>query len=182
MAKYDKAFKLAVVKAYLNGQDSYVTIAKKFNIASHSTVIKWVKGYQTFGVAGLERRNIKKSYTVQFKLDVLDYKLRTGKSYQEVANAYGMTEPSLPANWMKTWSKYGIEGLSKPKGRPTMSKKKTNKNQSKLTREQELESEVELLRAENAYLKKLRALGIDIPSRLRKQNHESSQNSEKNSD
>ena len=182
MAKYDKAFKLAVVKAYLKGQDSYGTIAKKFNIASDSTIHKWVKGYKIFGVAGLERRNINKSYTVQFKLDVLDYKLRTGKSYQEVANAYGMTEPSLPANWMKTWSKYGIEGLSKPKGRPTMSKKKTNENQNKFTREQELEKEVELLRAENAYLKKLRALGIDIPSRLRKQNHELSRNSEKNSD
>src|SRR5699024_4861431 len=134
MAKYDKAFKLAVVKAYLKGQDSYETIAKKFNIASDSTIHKWVKGYKIFGVAGLERRNINKSYTVQFKLDVLDYKLRTGKSYQEVANAYGMTEPSLPANWMKTWSKYGIEGLSKQKGRPTMSKKKTNENQNKFTR------------------------------------------------
>jgi len=60
-----------------------------------------------------------------------------------------------------------------------MSKKKSNKPKKKLTRERELEEEIELLRAENAYLKKLRALGIDIPSRLRKQNHESSRNSEK---
>src|SRR5699024_3360922 len=45
MAKYNKAFKLAVVKAYLKGQDSYETIAKKFNIASDSTIHKWVKGY-----------------------------------------------------------------------------------------------------------------------------------------
>jgi len=52
----------------------------------------------------------------------------------------------------------------------------------KFTHERELERENELLRAELAYLKKLRALGIDIPSRLRKQNYESSRTSEKNSD
>lgn len=128
MAKYNLAFKLVVVKAYLSGQGGYVTIAKKFNIASDSTVSKWVKVYQTIGVSGLERRYINRSYTVQFKIDVLDYKLRTGKSYQEVANAYGMTEPSLLANWMRAWKKDGMEGLSKPKGRPTMSKKKDRKN------------------------------------------------------
>src|SRR5690625_97077 len=44
-------------------------------------------------------------------------------------------------------------------------KKKTDK---KLTKEQQLEKEIELLRAENAYLKKLRASGINIPNRLRK--------------
>src|SRR5699024_1755774 len=47
--------------------------------------------------------------------------------------------------------------------------KKRNQKIKKLTKEQKLEREVELLRAENAYLKKLRASGINIPSRLRKQ-------------
>ena len=45
----------------------------------------------------------------------------------------------------------------------------TNKFKNKeLTKEQQLEKEIELLKAENAYLKKLRASGIDIPSRLLK--------------
>nr|WP_259544800.1 hypothetical protein [Heyndrickxia oleronia] len=63
-----------------------------------------------------------------------------------------------------------------------MSNKQKKKNsEKKLTKEQQLEKEIELLRAENAYLKKLRASGINIPSRLLKQNRESSMNSEKNS-
>ena len=37
----------------------------------------------------------------------------------------------------------------------------------KLTREQELEHENELLRAELAFIKKLRALGMDVPERLK---------------
>lgn len=34
MAKYDLAFKLAVVKAYLAGEGGYKTIANKFGIPS----------------------------------------------------------------------------------------------------------------------------------------------------
>lgn len=182
MAKYDFAFKLAILKAYLNGEGGYATLAKRFNIPSHNTVKKWVEMYKAFGESALERKWKNKTYTVQFKLDALNYKLTTGKSYQDVAIHFDMTEPSLLARWYQTWSKDGVEGLSRPKGRPSMSKKKSSKSKIKLTREQELEKEIELLRAENAYLKKLRALGINIPSRLRKQNHESSQNSEKSSD
>lgn len=48
-----------------------------------------------------------------------------------------------------------------------MSKKKNQKkNDNTSTREQQLEREIELLRAENEYLKKLRDSGINIPSRL----------------
>ena len=182
MAKYDFALKLAVVKAYLNGEGGYKALVKRFNIPSDSTLRTWVNAYKAFGENGLERNRKDKTYTVQFKLDALNYKLSTGKSFQDVAIRFGMSEPSLLANWYRTWSKEGIEGLSRPKGRPFMSKKKSSKPKKKLTREQEREKEIELLRAENAYLKKLRALGIDIPSRLRKQNHELSRNSEKNSD
>ena len=182
MVKYDPTFKLAVVKAYLSGEGGYVTLAKRFNIRSGKSVSQWVKIYQAFGEKALEWKSKNKTYSVQFKLDVLNYKIRTGKSYQDVAIAFGMTERSLIVNWMRAWKQKGVDGLSKPKGCPSMSKKKSNKPKKKLTREQELEKENELLRVENAYLKKLRALGVDIPSRLRKQNQESSRNSEKSSD
>jgi len=170
MAKYSVAFKLAVVKAYLAGEGGYRTLADKFDISNHSTVIKWVKKYETLGESGLMRKITHKAYSVQFKLDALHYKLRTGESYQDVAIKFGMQEPSIIANWFRTWQKEGVAGLSKPKGRPTMSKKNNDQKnrEQKLTKEQELERENELLRAENAYLKKLRASGINIPNRLRK--------------
>src|SRR5699024_2252736 len=116
------------------------------------------------------KRN-KEFYPVHFKIDVIQYRLRTGDTLQATALKYGINEPSTIANWIDEWDRKGIEGLSNKKEKPTMSKKK------EFTREEELEMENELLRAENAYLKKLKALGIDIPSRLRKQNHESSRNS-----
>ena len=49
-------------------------------------------------------------------------------------------------------------------------------------REQELERENELLRAELVFIKKLRTLGMTIPNRFKNETHESSTNSEKSSD
>lgn len=169
MAKYNFEFKLEVVTAYLAGKGVYKSLANQFSISDKSTVRKWVKVYEAMGESGLKRRKSHKTYSVQFKLDVLQYKLRTEESHQDVALKFNMHEPSIVANWMRIWNKEGIDGLSKPKGRPPMSKKKRQKkNDNTLTREQQLEREIEILRAENAYLKKLRASGINIPSRLRK--------------
>lgn len=97
------------------------------------------------GESGLKRRKSHKTYSVQFKLDVLQYKLRTEESYQDVALKFNMHEPAIVANRMRIWNKEGIDGLSKPKGRPPMSKKKKQKkNDNTLTRVQQLEREIEL--------------------------------------
>lgn len=61
-------------------------------------------------------------------------------------------------------------------------KKKKIGSKRPLTREQELERENELLRAELAFVKKLRALGMNIPDRLKSETPESSTHSERNSD
>ncbi|WP_139343299.1 helix-turn-helix domain-containing protein [Virgibacillus siamensis] len=49
--------------------------------------------------------------------------LKTGASYQETAEQFRLNNPSLIQRWVKTF-RQGIQGLnSKPKGRPSMSKK-----------------------------------------------------------
>ncbi len=182
MSKYDEEFKQSVVDAYLSGEGGYKLLAKKFGVRSKTNIRKWVSAFKQFGKRGLLNKKTKTTYPVQFKLDVLNFKLRTGDSFEEVALKFGIHEPPMISNWLKKWQSEGIEGLSKQKGRPTLSNKPKKKNAAKeLTREQQLEKEVELLKAENAFLKKLRASGINIPNRLQKQNLESSKNSEKNS-
>lgn len=182
MSKYDEGFKQRVVDAYLAGEGGYAFLAKRFGIPSETNIRKWVSAFKQFGKQGLLSKKTYTTYPVQFKLDVLNYKLRTGDSFQEVALKFGINEPPMISNWLSKLQIEGIEGLSKPKGRPTLSNKPKQKNVSKkLTREQQLEKEIELLRAENAFLKKLRASGINIPNRLLKQNPESSKNSKKNS-
>ncbi|MGY3779729.1 helix-turn-helix domain-containing protein [Isobaculum melis] len=184
MAKYDYAFKKKVVEAYQNGAGGYPTLAKQFNISSFSTVHKWVKTVEKFGFKALRRRRNYQHYSSKFKQDVIHYYLTSGDSYLTVALKYGLPNDALVLAWHQKFLQTGIQGLSpKPKGRPSMSKKKKPIQAKKIqTREQELEHENELLRAELAFIKKLRALGMNIPERLKNEMPESSTNSEKNSD
>ncbi|WP_291568899.1 MULTISPECIES: helix-turn-helix domain-containing protein [unclassified Clostridium] len=166
MAKYSFELKLKIVKAYLEGKGGYNRVAKMFGIPQEIIVRRWVNAYKTLGEDGLKRKKSNSSYSVQFKVDVLNYMSRTEKSVQETANHYGLNNPTLINNWKIKWEKYGIIALSKAKGCPTL-KNKSTKQEKKLTREQELEHEVELLKAELAFIKKLQALGMDIPERLK---------------
>ena len=182
MVKYDGDFKLKVVNAYLAGEGGYGSLASRFGIRSKTTIIKRVSAFQQYGKQGLVTRKTATHYPVQFKMDVLNYKERTGESFAEVARKFGITEPPMIQNWWRRWQNEGIKGLSTSRGRPSMSNKPKKKiDEKKLTKEEQLLKEIELLRAENAYLKKLRASGVNIPSRLLKQNPGSSKNSEKNS-
>ncbi len=161
MAKYSEEFKIRLVTEYLEGNIGYGSLAKKYNMGSQTSIREWVNIYKSQGMDGLKRRKTKKEYSVQFKMDTIQFMLNTGASYLETAVHFNLNNPSLIIRWMKEFHEQGVEGLIlKPKGRSSMSKKpnkQKKKEERKLTREEELERENELLRLENAYLKKLRA-------------------------
>ena len=46
---YTSELKLQIIKEYLNGNLSYDSIAKKYNIRSSTQIKLWVKQYQEFG-------------------------------------------------------------------------------------------------------------------------------------
>ncbi|MFC3632464.1 IS3 family transposase [Enterococcus rivorum] len=179
MAKYDYDLKKLVVEAYQQGKGGYGTLARQYGIPADSTVHKWVKIVEKLGFDALHRRKNNQTYSFQFKQDVIHYYLTSGDSYLAVALKYGLSSGALLQHWHQLFLHEGIEGLlPKMKGRPSMTKKKQTPKKW-ATREQELERENELLRAELAFIKKLRALGMTIPDRLKSETHESSTNSEK---
>ena len=164
MAKYDVNFKLAVVNDYLAGVGGYRTLGEKYTI-DRSMVRKWVNAYNLLGRAGLERKNTKTIYSGQFKMDVVNWMKETGESTYEAAKHFKLTLPYTISRWTKGRSKMTEQSRSDFKD---------------MTRK-ELEHEAEKLRAELAFIKKLRASGHNIPSRLLKQKPESSKNSPKTS-
>lgn len=166
MTKYDYGLKKQVVKAYLNGEGGYKFISQKYGVASKVQVQNWVNAYKTLGDDGLKIKNKYTNYPIQFKLEVINYMATTKSSSQETANHFGLNNRTLIEAWKFKFLNNGSEALSRKSGRPSMGKNKSVKKK-KLTREQELEYENELLRAELAFLKKLRASGMDIPERLR---------------
>ncbi|MDV2931542.1 helix-turn-helix domain-containing protein [Enterococcus faecalis] len=105
MAKYDYSFKKQVVEAYQSGTGSYQTLANQFDIASISTVRKWVKTVEKLGFNGLHRRVNYQHYSSKFKQDVIHYYLTSGDSYLTVALKYGLPNDALVLAWHQKFLK-----------------------------------------------------------------------------
>jgi transposase len=187
MSKYDEKLKLMVVREYQEGQLGFKLLAKKHGIKSHKQIINWVKNYEKFGTEGLMRKKQNKTYSVQFKLDVLSFMKRTGSSVTETALEFGLTNPPMITVWKNAFLEGGAESLDRPKGRPPMSDKAKNRRSNKtikdkeMTYEQKLERENEILRLEVEYLKKLQAFQMDPEGYLEKHRQHYHLNSKKNS-
>lgn len=155
MAKFSSECKLSAVQRYLEGVESYASIAASIG-ASDCMVKNWVLQYEHHGEDVFVKTYT--SYSAQFKLDVLNFMNTNGTSPNETAAIFRITSPGLIRKWRAQFQVQGIDALiSKKKGRSTM--KKENKQGTPAEGSFEaLQAEVERLRMENAYLKKLNAL------------------------
>ena len=96
-----------------------------------------------------------KRYTPEFKINVVETMKREGLSYRETAQQFDINHHNIVANWERIYLEEGKEGFyverrgRKSTGRPSKLKKEV---------EEDLIDEVQRLRAENDYLKKLNAL------------------------
>ncbi|WP_369405070.1 helix-turn-helix domain-containing protein [Piscibacillus salipiscarius] len=88
----------------------------------------WVKSYKSFGEGGLRRKRSKTVYSVQFKLDVLNFKRQTGASYKDTAIEFKLNNPSLIANWKRSFLNEGIEGLKENRKDGLLCLRKVNRN------------------------------------------------------
>ena len=99
-----------------------------------------------------------KRYTGEFKQMVVETMMQEKLSYCEAARQFDISDHSRVTSWERIYLTEGLEGLyierrgRGSKGRPTKFPKKV---------EEDLLKEVQRLRAENAYLKKLQALVLE---------------------
>lgn len=158
--KYDLAFKQAVIAYYSQGHSSTST-AKHFAL-DDKDVLKWVRQFETGGVDAIKPKQSKTIYTAEFKYNVLTIMINEKLSLSDTALRFGISSPSLISVWHKTYLTDGMLGLKpKPKGKSSMSTQKHKYIVDKPDHEKthaELQRELEYLRAENEYLKKLDAL------------------------
>ena len=96
-----------------------------------------------------------KRYTPEFKIKVVETMQKEKLSYREAAREFDVSNHNRVADWERIYLEEGKEGFyverrgRKSTGRPPKLKKEV---------EEDLITEVQRLRAENAYLKKLNAL------------------------
>ena len=97
-------------------------------------------------------------YTPEFKQLVVETMMREKLSYRETAQQFEIPDHHSVAKWERIYLMEGAEGFAierrgrGSKGRPTKFPKDV---------EEDLLKEVQRLRAENAYLKKLQALVLE---------------------
>ena len=167
MSKYDLDLKKQVVEFYLNNNYGYRLTAKHFGLCK-STVRKWIRNYLENGAYGLIS-NEKASYDGNYKLNVLEYMYKNNLSAEKTANIFNLAGADRVIKWEQIYNNEGLEGLQKHnRGRPkTMNKEKNKKSKNDNNKNKDLEKEIEILRAENAYLKKLNAL---VQERIKREN------------
>jgi len=130
LSKFNLDLKIEAIHQYLSRNEGIKSIAKSLGI-NHEILRMWIKQYEYHGLKAFEKTYT--AYSLTYKLDVLNY-----------------------------MNENGIDALKpKIKGRHRM----TDKNKKGLQKQEPaegsveaLQAELERLRMENAYLKKLNAL------------------------
>lgn len=164
MKKHTAQFKLSVVEHYLNGLDGYQAVAQHHGVG-RVLVRRWVAFYRCHGAEGLKKKYAK--YSADFKLSALQHMWDNKLSYAATAAIFDIRGQCFLGIWERSFREGGIDAL-KPIPRRRSNKMPEAETSNPLspapapadetrTRE-ELVTELNYLRMENAYLKKLKAL------------------------
>lgn len=166
MAKYSYEEKLeAVLRVIEDGmsaeQSGHILGTSK------APVERWVARYKQFGPEGLLMKH--GSYSGDFKISVIEYMHTNHLSLFQTAVKFGIPTDATVGKWERIYYEEGPQGLYQDnRGRKSKmnSDKPTKKKLSKET-EEDLIAEVQRLRMENDYLKKLQAL---VQERIAREN------------
>jgi transposase len=162
--KYTEQFKLSVIQHYLDGSAGYKTVAKHYGIAG-PVVRRWVVWYRLHGAEGVTQKRGR--YSAEFKLSVLRYMWDNRLSQTQVAAHFNVRSTTR----ISEWERWYLSDESLEQRSPAMHEKMkvppektppTQAPEEPRTRD-ELLAELNYLRMENAYLKKLKAL-VDTKS------------------
>jgi len=159
MGKYSTQFKTTAIKTYIDGSEGFRKVAQRYFVDT-SLLRRWVAVYLARGAAGLRPQG--HHYSVAFKLSVIQCMQKEHLSQREVAARFGLGQSSQVGIWARRYYSGGLDALSAPKKRKAaaMPDKTRLPNESQpadddLKSREQLKAELEYLRMENAYLKKL---------------------------
>ena len=177
MNKYTEQQKLDAVETYRAGELGLKKTAELHGV-DVASLRKWVAGYAALGIAGIQQKR-RQTYDLRLKLDVLQRMKADGLSCRQAGAVFNVRRCNSIAEWERAYSRDGIAGLMPhhatrranrvpevPAGPPAQD------NGQEGPSRQALLDELGVLRAENAYQKKLRALvqsqAASAPGRRRK--------------
>jgi transposase len=155
--KFSISFKETLAKELLSGTSGSKALSLKHGISARY-LRRLAKKYEDHG--SLTHQDHNTFYEKDFKIACVLSVIKKRLSLSEAATIFGIPNDSTLVRWMKLYGEFGEQGLESTKvGRPkNMSVSKKKKTEPSATEASALQEELEYLRAENAYLKKLSAL------------------------
>lgn len=151
---YSTELKLEIVQKYLQGNIGAKQLAEKYHIGSKADIQKWVAAYRENGISGLCTTH--GTYTGDFKISVIEYMHNTGASIRQIAAHFNIPSPQSISKWERIYYEQGKEALCEE--RRGRANKMRVKKPRKPKKNEDLLAEIQQLRMENEYLKKLNAL------------------------
>lgn len=146
--------KVEAIRLFFEKEHSQRSIARLFKI-DKQVIACWIEIYRYHGMEGLLAPPCP-MYEESFKLKVVQHMIETAESFTKVVGRFNIPGRATIWKWMKRymsnedWALYHIK-----RERRNMKKKQS---QEELTEVKKLQEELEYLKIENAYLKKLQAL------------------------
>ena len=161
MSKYADKQKLAAVKDYLSGDLGFGLVAKRRGI-DPSSLRRWIAAFRAHGATGLKMK-VRHKYSTEIRLAVLKHMHEEQLSYRQAAAIFDIRNFNIIARWERQYDEGGLIALSGQSTQcadimqiPKTPRREPNDDDERSR--QELLDELNLLRMENAYLKKLAAL------------------------
>lgn len=154
---YSAELKLEIVERYLKGDIGIKRLAEEYHV-SFGDIQKWRDAYQEHGVAGLTTTH--GTYTGDFKVSVVEYMHNTGASIRKTAAHFNIPSFRTVSQWARIYYEQGKDALyEEQRGRASkMGTKRSRKPKPNTETSEDLLEEIQRLRMENEYLKKLNAL------------------------
>ncbi len=164
MGKYTVQVKLLAVQDYCSGNAGLRDVADRHDV-DFSSLRQWIAAYQVHGAAALEAKKVQ-NYSTEFRLSVLKRMREEQLSYRQVAALFDIRKFNIIGEWERRYDEGGKNALSRQPNapgsqknmpKPTSPAQPQSPDDESRTRD-ELIAELNQLRLENDYLKKLDAL------------------------
>lgn len=155
---YSPKLKLEIIQRHLKNGENVTLLAREYHIGSRADIRKWIAQYEEHGAAGLSTTH--GTYTGEFKVSVVEYMHTTGVSIRSAAAHFNVPSPQTVSSWERIYYEQGKDALyEERRGRANkLGTKRPRKPKADTEANEDLLAEIQRLRMENEYLKKLNAL------------------------
>lgn len=154
MMRYSEEVKLSAAQEYCLGQEGIEAVAQRHGVDPHA-LRRWAAAYRLHGASGVRAKRTR--YSASFKQTVLQHMKQENLSYRQAAAWFDIRNFNIIARWARQYDVQGLVALSAGEPARMVCRPKPASPDATRTRE-DLLKELQFLRMENAYLKKLDAL------------------------